>query len=480
MRCNFSKIILFNINDVLPAGEKFQEPALGLGYIKSYFDTHSYLKGKINIEILKNNIWSNLIKDDPDLIGISAVTQDYTNAIRYAERIKDSGSKAIIVIGGIHISNLPESFNNVFDIGVLGEGEETFKELTEYIYESGFNKEKLSHIKGLLYKEGEALTNTGKRELIENLDSIPSPYRKYLKESAFLHILTARGCPFRCAYCSSAAFWKYKVRFHSPERVVDEMLELIKDYKLKHISIWDDLFSINKERLREVVVLMRENGRFFNDVTFGVTARPNMVDEEICELLKQMNVTRVSLGIESGSDRILSTLNRGLTAEQNYKAISKLKEFGFMVYGGFIVGAPGETFDDLNRTYQFVLNSSLDGGGFGLAVPYPNTEFWHYARERNIVDNDMDFSSFVLINDPASIKSRNDLILLNRDINKNEFMELIVKIHRILIKKSTLSILNRKTLNFRNAIIILRNPLRFFPFIISILKRLVKSMFINV
>jgi anaerobic magnesium-protoporphyrin IX monomethyl ester cyclase len=251
------RICLFNINDAFPAGEVFQEPALGLGYLKSYFYKYSTLKDEVEIQILKNNIWNNLIRSKPDVIGISSVSQDYTNAIKYTKKIRDAGSEAHVIIGGIHISTLSESFNDIFDAGVIGEGEETFKELIETIYKSGYNKQKLMGIKGLVFKQGSDLITTGKRDLIEHLDLIPGPDRTYLKLRSFLHVLTARGCPYRCIYCSSAAFWGHRIRFHSASRVFEEMRELIKSYHLKHISIWDDLFVINKMRLCELSNLIK-------------------------------------------------------------------------------------------------------------------------------------------------------------------------------------------------------------------------------
>lgn len=323
------RIALFNINDAFPAGEVFQEPALGLGYLKSYFYRHSRFRDRIRIDIFKRGIRSNIVRSKPDVIGISSVSQDYTNAVRYAARLRAAGSKALIIIGGIHISTLPESFNEAFDVGVIGEGEETFRELIEAICMSGFDRERLGGIKGLLYKNGTGLTYTGKRKLIKDLDAISQPDRGYLRLGSLVHILTARGCPYRCAYCSSSAFWGHKIRFHSARRVVEEMRELIRLYRPRHISISDDLFAVNRPRIYEISGLIRKERKSFKGISFGITARPNTVDKELCLLLKEMNVTHVSLGIESGSERVLKLLDRSLTAEQNYDAVRLLKGHGF-------------------------------------------------------------------------------------------------------------------------------------------------------
>jgi len=454
------KVFLFNIHDVF--SKEFSEAyAFGLGCIKSYFEKYSEHKD-IEITILKRHIWETIQKEKPDLVGISSVTQDYTRAIEFARQIKDSVPSTKIILGGVHISNLPESFNPIFDVGVIGEGEVTAKELFEAIHEYGMDKSKFSRIKGLVFFDGDELVITESRDLIEDIDQIPFPYRKGLEKGTYLQMMTSRGCPFSCTYCSSSKFWKGRIRFHSAEYVVNQMLSLIKEHGAVHITMWDDLFAINKKRLMKIVKLMKEHKDEFKNVTFGVTVRPPLVDEEMCKLLKEMNVIAVSLGIESGSDRMLKKFNRKVTSQENQDAINLLKKY-FVVKGGFILGAPEETLEDLKKTYDFIINTDLDGGGVGMAVPYPNTPWWDYALERRLVNNSMDFSKLRLVTDLTKVDESN-VLLLAEDIPKKELLELGMKMQRHLSILNVKAMFGRKAFSSRNILTALRHPRIFLPF----------------
>jgi len=466
------KFYLFNINNPYPAYETFEESSLGLGYIKSYLMKYSNVDN-LNVEILKYNVLDILQKDQPDLIGISSVTQDYSNAIKFAYKIKEKGIKSIIILGGIHISNLPESLDSVFDVGVVREGEETIAELLEFISQYGLDKSRLKKIRGLVfYDENGNLTLTDRRELIKDLDRLPFPYRKETGKKTFIHMLTSRGCPFKCTYCSSTSFWGKQIRFFSPEYVVEEMIELIIHHKVKHISIWDDLFTVNTKRLSEIVQLIKKKEKYFNRITFGVTTRGNRVNDDVCKLLKEMNVKRVALGIESGSDHMLKRLNRGMTVEQNRKAIELLQKYDLNVHGGFIIGSPDETMEDLKATYDFILTSKLDSGGAGLATPYPNTEFWHYAHQRGLVNKNINFSKLPLITNFSNLKEDSDFILLSKHLSKKDIIDMGNKINQFFAVKNFTNLFNKKTFNPRNIFLVITHLPTFLPFIMGITKKL--------
>ncbi len=461
------RFYLFNINNPYPAYDTFEESSLGLAYMKSYLMKYADIDN-LNIEILKYNVLDVLQKDQPEVIGISSVTQDYSNAIKFTYKIKERGIKGIIILGGIHISNLPESFNSIFDIGVVGEGEETIKELLEFIFQYGLDKSKLKEIKGLVfYDQSGNLVLTQRRELIKDLDKLPFPYRKEVGKKTFIHMLTSRGCPFKCVYCSSTSFWGKQIRFFSPAYVVEEMLDLILNHKVKHISIWDDLFTVNIKRLSEIVALINSKKKYFKNITFGVTTRGNVVDEDICKFMKEMNVTRVALGIESGSDRMLKKLNRGMTVEQVRKSIELLQKYNFNVHGGFIIGSPDETIEDLKATYEFMISSKLDSGGAGLAVPYPNTEFWHYAYQRGLVNENMNFSRLPLICDFSNLKEDSNFILLSEHISKKDIIDMGNKINQFFTHRNFVTLFNKKTLNLRNIFLVVSHLPTFLPFIFA-------------
>lgn len=464
------KVFLFNIRDAF--SKEFSEAyALGLGYIKSYFEKYSEHRD-VEIRILKRGIWKAIQKEKPDLIGISSATEDYTTAIEFARRIKDGVPSTKIIVGGIHISNLPESFNPIFDVGVIGEGEMTAKELLETIHKYGMDSSKFSKIKGLVFFEGDKLVITKPRDLIEDIDTIPFPYRKGLEQGTYLQMMTSRGCPFKCTYCSSSKFWKSRVRFHSAEYVVNQMLSLIKEHGAVHITMWDDLFAINKKRLRKIVKLMKEHKDEFKNVTFGVTVRPPLVDEEMCKILKEMNVIAVSLGIESGSDRMLKKFNRKVTSQENQGAINLLKKY-FIVKGGFILGAPEETLEDLQQTYDFITSSNLDGGGAGLAIPYPNTPWWDYALQKGLVSKDMDFSKLHFAQD---FYAADESKILAENIPKDEFLKIARKIQRHFATLNMKNYFNRKIITFRNISAVIKNPGAFIHIIGYMIRNYFKTL----
>lgn len=472
------KFYLFNINDPYPAYESFREPSLGLGYIKSYLMKYCNVEN-LSIKILKYNVLNIIQKEQPDIIGISSVTQDYSNAIEFAYKMKKRGIQSIIILGGIHISTLPESLDPVFDIGVVGEGEETIREVLESISKYGLDKPRLKEIRGLVFYDDRGnLTLTQKCELIEDLDRLPFPSRNEMGLKTFVTMLTSRGCPFKCTFCSSTTFWGRKIRYHSPEYVVSEMLYLITKHKAKHISIWDDLFTINVKRIAQIAQLIKKESNYFNDISFGVTARASVVSKEVCELMREINVIRVAVGLESGSDIILNKIKgNDASVKGNRRAIELLKKYNFNVTGGFIIGLPEETLIDSKKTYNFIINSDIDGGGVGLAIPYPGTELWSYAQKKGLVNKNMDFSKLQLITDFSHFDENSDFILLSENISKKEIIEMGNRIQQYFALKNALSLFKRKTFNLRNIFMVVRHLFTFLPFIVGIVKKVIRSCF---
>ena len=170
-----------------------------------------------------------------------------------------------------------------------------------------------------------------------------------------------RGCPYKCTFCSSSKFWK-RARFFSAKYVVNEIEHVIERYKVKDIMLWDDLFIANKKRLREIAALIKER-RIDEKISFSCSVRANLVNDELCTLLKDMNVTGVTMGLESGTDRILKYLKQGnVTVGDNTSAIQTCKKYGFDVGGSFIIGSPTETREEVLTTLNFIKTSKLDRG----------------------------------------------------------------------------------------------------------------------
>ncbi|MFN4151749.1 MAG: B12-binding domain-containing radical SAM protein, partial [Candidatus Sericytochromatia bacterium] len=351
----------------------------------------TYIKSKMpDVETFIHYDINKLMEDKPDIVAFSSFTRTYHLAKKYAKQIKQERPDIPIVIGGHHISSLPENLDINMDIGVIGEGEITFHEIIELFKENNLNSESMSKIDGIVFRNNEnKLEKTKSRELISNLDILPIPSRNrndyvegYWQEAIF----TSRGCPFRCKYCSISEFWE-SIRYHSPERVVEELKSIIeKPNHPKRIIILDDLFGINKKRLKLLVEAIKAEG-INKKVVFTCNARSSVFDEEIAQLFVDMNVKACVFGMESANDRILGYMKGSTTAKQNQKAIDICKKYGISATGNFIVGFPTETPAEAADTYWFVRKNSKDLPDFRVfpACPLPGTHLWEYAKSKDLV-----------------------------------------------------------------------------------------------
>jgi radical SAM superfamily enzyme YgiQ (UPF0313 family) len=331
----------------------------------------------------------------------------YSGAIRLAGEIKKARPETLLVIGGHHISMCPQSLHPVFDVAVVGEGEQTTLELMELVR----RKDKLSpldlvDIKGLAFWDDGEFQQTKARELIQPIDHIPIPDRSFLpsyyikarhsirsmgwQRMGIGNVFTGRGCPYDCKFCSSAVFWK-KVRLHSPQRVVAEVEQVANLYNTKFIHFEDDLFAVNKKRVCEVIEGLRGAG-LLGKVHFACQPRVNLIDEEMCELLKEMGVVLVSFGFESGNQEIVQYLKgKSVSLDMAEYAVVTCKKYGMEVQGSVILGNPGETWEQMQDTWRFVdrlYRVGIDDIWPFIATPLPGTQFWAYAREHGIVADD--------------------------------------------------------------------------------------------
>ncbi|MBF0553501.1 MAG: B12-binding domain-containing radical SAM protein [Nitrospirae bacterium] len=458
------KIALFNVADLYSFSDQF--PALGLGYIKSY--CLEKIKDEVQVMIFRENIIRAVTNYKPDLIGISSVTQFYSKAVQSAITLKKQFKDVILVIGGVHISTLPESLNDVFDCGVIGEGEETFYELVSLLKDNEFYKDNLKAIDGLAFKYNGELIITRRRELIKELDSLPHLDRNDYKHMNYSHIVSSRGCPYKCKFCSSTYFWgASKVRYHSAQYVFDEIRLLVEHNSAIHITFWDDLFVFSRKRLNELLELLKQAGKKYKHVTYSCTARANIVNDDLCEILRKLNVKYVYLGLESGSDRVLKNIKGGVSVNDNINAVNTLHKWGFFVSGSFVINNPDEEEDDLKATYEFIKAAPLSGGTVNVAIPLPATPYWDYALSKGLVSNDMDFEKLNVKTDFMNLRS-GDFIKLSENITSSQIIEWGAKIQKEIGRKALLS--TAKLINKNNITVAIKNPRLFLKFLFDIIK----------
>ena len=426
---------------------RYSVPPLGLISLAAFVRVKCpFLNIKLIDQIPKDEIFNQIKIFSPEVIGFSAVSENYFLVKSLAKEIKKLFPKTILVLGGIHITTSPESFKeSPFDISVRGEGEISFTDLLKSINKNqGISKIELSKIKGLMFRDGNEIIDKGLSEFINNLDDIPLPARELLNNDYYSlpslsgkddfdptgSIITSRGCPHNCRFCSSYALWGRRIRFFSAERVVEEVEVLYKVYKYKKIAFLDDVFTINKPRLKKIISILKTKP-FFGKVKFSVLGRADSFDEETAKLLKELNVFLVTFGIETGSQKVLTYLKRGIIkVEDGINAIKIAKKYKIMGGGFFMIGSPYETTEDMEKTYRFIQNYCKDNFAIHQTIPLPGTEVWEYALKKNIIKKDFydhpqkDFVDISL-----------DL-LLSKEVSKEEFERMFYKIKSLHYNKT--------------------------------------------
>lgn len=389
-----TRILFVNvINEFRKKEVEIKHPSLGTLYLASYLKTYG---GFNDIKILETgSVTEQILKSTkPDIIGVSSITQHFDIAKKLCAEIKRI-SDVPLVIGGYHVSALPNNLTTDMDVGVVGEGEETMLELANAFENNGLDQNFLGKIKGIVFRNLSKLETTPNRELIRPLDKIPFPARELVhfdKDQAHC-VLTSRGCPYHCVFCSSSAFWG-TTRYFSPEYVVAELREIWRVYHPKVLGFADDLFAVDKKRLKQIASLIKKED-FYGSLRFTCSARANLVDSETALLLKEMGVFSVSMGLESGSERVLKYLKAGSVAvEQNKKAVDTLRANGLKPTATFIIGSPGETRKEMQETLDFIKHSKLASFEAYVLLPLPNTLVWDEAKAKGIVSDNMDWDRF--------------------------------------------------------------------------------------
>lgn len=376
----------------------------------------------------------------PAVLGISSVTENIEYARRLSRRAKEKWNP-ITLLGGIHITSLPRSLPPEFDIAVIGEGEETLRDLIELFQTKGVGLHfaDLKKIPGIVFHSPEGLVQTPLRKNIVNLDVIPAPAReRYVKEIGGTYMMTSRGCPYTCDFCVIPAVSE-GYRKHSPRHVLDEIKSIKAHYpSVKHIRIFDDLYIVDKKRVAQIADLVAAEG--LNQIlSFGCLGRANLIDLPTVQAFNKMNINYVAFGAESGSSKVMSKIKPGCSVNENQQAIDLLADHGIRTACSLILGHPRETEADLWETYRFIEKNfdKLYEIEFNVAIPWPGTELWHHALKRGLVREDMCFDT---LKECAYFPnfSTDTHPYLNENIDPQRFEEILVdfkKLFKKMLKK---------------------------------------------
>jgi len=330
-------------------------------------------------------------KEDPDVVGISTLTANFSHGIEIARRIKEASPEVKTVVGGYHATFMADRTLKKFpfvDVVVRGEAEEIIVDTLLALE----GKKKLSEVDGISYRFGKRIVHNRPAKLITNLDELPKPDRSLVEDEytntigpasfaagKFTTIITSRGCPHRCTFCSCTAFRRNICKFRSPENVVDELEELtVQGYE--DIGIVDDSFTIVKKRVEKICELIEEKHLKFN---WWCDSRVDFVDYDMFLKMKKAGCEAVFFGLESGNQRILDYYKKGITPQQSIRAVKAAKKAGINVTGTFIIGATIETKSEVINTLEFAKRLDMDAVGIGPLWVHPGAQIWDELVAKN-------------------------------------------------------------------------------------------------
>ena len=361
----------------------FRFPPLGLGYLAAYLQKSGVTVDLVDCTFLnQHEALRRMRKSNPRIIGIQSMFSMKNKSIELAKELRKDCET--LVAGGPLPTTSPEDFLPYFDVVVDGEGEVTLHELIREIENNG----DLSRVKGIWYKENGKIRRTQPREYILDLDSVPFPSRELFDNERYQNhysnrfgytttsVMTSRGCPFSCDFCSRPVFGN-NLRTRSAENIVDE-IETVK--KLSYDRIWfaDDCFTLDPERL---VTICNEMIKRRLEIGWECLSRVDTVNDEIAIKMKQAGCIRIFFGIESGNDNVLAIMKKHATTRQAEEAVHAVKRAGIRTGAFFIVGYPGENRATILDTIRFASSLPLDYLSFTMPYAIPGTPLFDRVSE---------------------------------------------------------------------------------------------------
>lgn len=392
---------IHHLKSVLPEPveeERGYNPPLGLLYLAGYIQKHSPEHQIKVIDPLPENLNHQQVKEkmenfSPDILGVNVMSFTLIDALKVAKKAKENNPKIKIVFGGPHVHIYPQKTleQKNIDYVVLGEGEKTFYKLINNIE----NEEYLKQTPGLaFFDKNNNYINTGSSEFIQNLDEIPLPARNLIDNNKYYSILgtsklvttmiTSRGCPYNCLFCDRPHLGKV-FRARTAKNVIKEIEDCLK-YGIREFLFYDDTFTIDRKRVIDICNLIIEKKL---DISWDIRARVNTVDEEMLKKLKQAGCLRVHYGVESGTQKILNILRKGITLEQIEKAFKITKKSGMETLAYFMIGNPEETKEDIEKTIKFAKKINPDYVHITGTMPFPATDLYKKALEENVIKKDV-------------------------------------------------------------------------------------------
>jgi len=364
--------------------EEHPTPPLSLSYLAANLLSHD-----IEVEILDlltskpsaYKVQRKLEQYQPQVVGITSVTMNFPAAARILKVCKEYDPRITTIIGGPHASFATEDTLRRapwIDAVAIGEADLTIVELVSTLGNDG----DLRQVPGIAFVRNDNIVKTGQRPFVQRLDDLPLPARhllplsRYQALGASCSVVSSRGCPFGCIFCSAPRMFGRKVRFRDPHKVVDEIELIHHNLGFDRVNIVDDTFTLNHKHTQ---ALCREMIRRNLSVEWNAYSRVDTLNRDILELMREAGCTFLVFGIESGNQEILDTIRKGITVEKVRSGIQLTSTVGISSFASFVLGLPGETAETAHQSLALARELFEGYGvqyGFHFLSPLPGTELF--------------------------------------------------------------------------------------------------------
>ncbi len=356
---------------------------LSLAYIAAYLEKKNYRVKIIDEEVgeVTREKLLELVDHKKPLFGLSCLTPTVSRGYQLADFLKSVFPESTIVFGGIHGTVLPEEVlsHPAVDLVVRGEGEPIIEEIICHHRQGKDFKDILS----CSYRSGSSFIHNPLAPLID-INSLPSiPYHLFdskVYDMGFM--ISSRGCPYNCAFCSQRVINGNTFRYRSTESVIAELKTLTEIYHPSNIVFLDDIFTVNKKRVRELCAAMIQNN-LHTKAEYSISTRGDCIDEELLTMLGSAHFTALNMGVETASEELMKLINKKETVADIVRGIKLAQKYKFSIDTTFIYGIPGETRADRVASFRLAASLNPDKARFNNATPYPGTKFYNIAKEEN-------------------------------------------------------------------------------------------------
>jgi anaerobic magnesium-protoporphyrin IX monomethyl ester cyclase len=368
-------------------------PPLGLASIAAVLETQG-LEVKVEDQFASNisneSLSDRIISYNPSLIGISCLTPCINHTADLVQLLKNKGFRGSILLGNVHATIFAEDLlqRNIGDIIIHGEGEDTVRDLIKALQ----NEQSLETVKGISFKGSQGkLTHTPNREQIQDLDTLPIPAWHLFDLSYYasapmlqvyglaLPVQSSRGCPERCIFCGQEIFYK-KIKFRTVDNLMKEIDCLASRFNIRYFIFADANFPVTKKYGLEFCEKFKKSSHF-KTLRWCTELKPDIVDSELLNAMKEAGCTLIEYGFEVGNQQILKMLNKKTTLEDAKHAMKLTRAANIQTLGLFMIGLPGEGIKEIFQTFFLAIRLGCDMAKFNITIPVPGSKLFEMHKE---------------------------------------------------------------------------------------------------